>query len=197
MSRVIFRFTRTISFIKVPELLAEFFGLIFAMIFFLVFARLASGVSPKGNMWSVLSCGLCAALAMYTYSIPRFILVVTQKTDLLVKNSDFFPCDLLCAVFITVFLIIQLRSGVKQSAEDAIFGADETPEKKKKNKGAGSAEIPTSPLPAKTGAQAQTQTGSGQAPQTDTQTAPAPDTQPAPAPTAAQGEGQPAGDTAS
>ncbi len=129
ITRLVFRFTRSISYIKVSDLLGEMLGIGMFMIFFVVFARVSSRVAPAGASWSVVGVGLSAALITLCYSVPRAILAIGGNSDLLVKYSDFYPCDLLLALFALVYVIYFLRSGVPQSEEAALF-----PESVKKEK---------------------------------------------------------------
>lgn len=113
---VLERITVIISIMRVSELFLELCALVFLMVFFLSFARVASDVNCKGSMWSVISCGCIAAMFILTYSIPRTMLILTGNTDTIVSG---YPVDFTvigCALFIIVFIVTVLRSGY--SVED-------------------------------------------------------------------------------
>ncbi|MCR5040465.1 MAG: hypothetical protein K6C36_00045 [Clostridia bacterium] len=109
-ARLIFRFTRTISFIKVAELLAELVGITLAMLFFMEHARASGEIAGQSTGRMLLFAGLGASAVMFAYSVPRLVLVLTGSTDLLVARSDFFPADLATAVFAIAFILGWLKT---------------------------------------------------------------------------------------
>ncbi len=111
--KVLERLTVIISVLRVSELLLEICALIFLMIFFMSFARVASDVNCKGSMWSVIACGCVASLVVLTYSVPRFMLVVTGNSDNLVDGYPLDIANIGAILFILVFVITALRSGYK------------------------------------------------------------------------------------
>lgn len=104
MARVVFRFSRTINFKNVSELLLELFMLCAMLLFFLNFARLCSHVDSKGAMWSLFGFGLPAALFGFACSVPRLVLVVIGRASQLTAQSPFAPCDLLASILILCVL---------------------------------------------------------------------------------------------
>lgn len=105
------RITVIISVMRVSELFLEICGLVFLMIFFLSFARVASEINCTGSMWSVLACGSVAAMFVLTYSIPRIMLVLTGNSDSLVNGYPINFAHIGCAVFILFFIVTVLRKG--------------------------------------------------------------------------------------
>ncbi|MBR5233092.1 MAG: hypothetical protein IKW03_02675 [Clostridia bacterium] len=109
--RVLERITVIISIVRVSELLLELSALVFMMIFFMSFARIASDVNCKGSMWSLISCGMITSMIVLTYSIPRLMLVVTGNSDSLVNGYPLNFADIGCVLFILIFVITTLRKG--------------------------------------------------------------------------------------
>lgn len=105
MARVVFRFTRTINFKNVSDLLLELFMLAAMLLFFLNFARVCSCVNNRGIMWSIFGFGLPAALFGFTCSVPRLVLIIIGQSDRLATQSPFALCDLMASVLIFAVLI--------------------------------------------------------------------------------------------
>lgn len=108
---VLERITVIISIMRVSELFLELCGLVFVMMFFLSFARVASEVNGEASMWSVIACGSVASLFILTYSIPRVMLGITGNSDSLVTGYPVDFAHICCAVFIIVFIVTVLRKG--------------------------------------------------------------------------------------
>lgn len=111
ITRVFFRVTKKISFIQVSDLILELCALIFIMIFFFTFARVASDINCEGSMWSVYACGISASLFIFTYSIPRLMLFVTGNSSLINPEAPFELCDIGIAIFAVTLIVSTLRSG--------------------------------------------------------------------------------------
>lgn len=104
---------KAISFITVSELLFEIGMLVFTMLFFLTFARIASGVFSVNSMWCTYGCGFPAAIFMGLVSIPRGIVLVLGNKN--VEGSDFSFTHLFLFIFIIVYMISTLGVGFKNS----------------------------------------------------------------------------------
>ena len=124
MFRLIFRFTATISFIKVSDLLLEMFMLAFMLIFFTAFAQLNSKIESKGLDWKLVAFGLPAAVLALVCFIPRFIMVISGKSEMLYTGSPVEYCDLATALF--ALSIVLTRGGNADAKEEA--QADENAE---------------------------------------------------------------------
>lgn len=105
------RITIIISVMRVSELFLEICALIFLMIFFLSFARVASEINCINSMWSLIACGSIAAMFILSYSIPRIMLGITGNIDSLVNGYPINFAHIGSAVFILVFIITVLRKG--------------------------------------------------------------------------------------
>ncbi len=110
---LISKLMKAVSFITVSELLFEIGMLTFTMIFFLTFARIASGVFSVNSMWCTYGCGFPAAVFAGLISVPRGIsLIVGNGT---VEGNDFSFTHLFLFIFIIVYIISTLGAGFKNS----------------------------------------------------------------------------------
>ncbi len=109
--RMVFRFTRTISYIRVSDLLFEMIMLVFMIAFFFAFAQTNSKINAKNIEWKVASYGLCTALLALVCFVPRFIVVLSGNAEHLYSYSSAEYCDFAIALFIigTVFTRISNR----------------------------------------------------------------------------------------
>ncbi len=98
--RLIFRFTRTISYIKVSDLMLEMVMLVFFIMFFMAFAQVNSRVDSEKKEWKIASYGLPAALLALICFVPRFIVMITGNADHLHEQSPAEYCDFGVALFI-------------------------------------------------------------------------------------------------
>lgn len=105
MARMIFRFSRTINFKNISDLLLELFMLAAMLLFFLNFARICSRVDDRDAMWSLYGYGLPAALFGLTCSVPRLVLVIIGRSSQLAAQSPFELCDLMASLLILCVLI--------------------------------------------------------------------------------------------
>ncbi|MGI6772367.1 MAG: hypothetical protein GX264_03660 [Clostridiales bacterium] len=115
--RMIFRFMRAISFVKVSELLLELFAIALLIVFFMAFARISSDVNRKGTMWIIFGAGLSSAMLLLCISVPRIILVLTGNSEMLVNHSPLEYADFPAALFILTYILTILRSGYKTEGE--------------------------------------------------------------------------------
>lgn len=109
--RLIVRFTRKISFIRVSELLLEMLMLAFFIMFFMAYAQVNSKVGGENCEYKVASYGLIAAMLAIICFVPRFVLTVCGKADMIYTYSALEYCDFTCALFAlaTVFTRITAR----------------------------------------------------------------------------------------
>lgn len=135
MFRLIFRFTATISFIKVSDLLLEMFMLAFMLIFFTAFAQLNSKIESKGLDWKLVAFGLPAAVLALVCFIPRFIMVISGKSEILYTGSPVEYCDLATALFALSIVLTRIgwvggNADAKEEAQADENAAAETEETK-------------------------------------------------------------------
>lgn len=119
--RMISRFMRTISYIRVSELLFEMIMLVFMILFFMTFAQCNSRVSDKDCKWKLGAYGLPAALFALICFVPRFILSLTGKADVIYSYSVIEYADCAAALFIigTVLTRVCTAKPEKDGKNDA------------------------------------------------------------------------------
>ncbi len=114
--RLVFRFTRTISYIKVSDLMLEMLMLVFFIIFFMAFAQVNSRVDASKKEWKIASYGLSGALLALICFVPRFIVMITGNADLLHEQSPAEYCDL--GVALLMISTVLTRTTVKITTEE-------------------------------------------------------------------------------
>lgn len=134
--RMVFRFTRTISYIRVSDLLFEMIMLIFFTAFFFAFAQVNSRIGAKYMEWKVAAYGLCSALTALICFVPRFIVILSGNTEHLYSMSTAEYCDIAIALFAigTVFTRIGEKTP-EEISEDAAKDKKKKAEAKAKKKG--------------------------------------------------------------
>lgn len=98
--RLVYRFSRTISYIRVSELMFEMLMIVFLVLFFMAFAQANTNINAKGNLWKVAAYGMPAVLLCLLCFVPRFIVTVSGNAHLLVEQSPIEYCDISNAAFI-------------------------------------------------------------------------------------------------
>ncbi len=103
--RILHRFMRTISFMKVSDLFFELLMLVLLMVFFMAFAQLIARVNQNGVDWKIAGFGLPAAMFCLLCFIPRAAMLIMGKGSFLADQSPPEYCDFAIALFIVAFLI--------------------------------------------------------------------------------------------
>ena len=103
--RMVCRFVRQISFIKVSGLFLELVMLAFMLIFFMALAQVISGVYSEGFRWRIPSYGAAAALIAIILSIPRLIFTVISFEKFINPQHTFQLADF--AFFIFIFVLVK------------------------------------------------------------------------------------------
>lgn len=106
--RLVQRFTRTISFINVSDLLLELFMIAFSMLFFMFFAQVSSGVNSRPVMNKVYAYGLISALIGTVVSLPKLIVLIFSPSLSVVS----FPLEI-CNLGLVLFIITMLAKMAK------------------------------------------------------------------------------------
>lgn len=123
ITRVLQRFSKAIDFKNVSELLFELFMLCFAMLFFMAFARVFINTDEGTSTWRIFGFGLPAALFALLCTLPRFYLIFSGNSELIVKGSPAELVDLGMAVFIITCTVRFV------TAEEAFFDFKAPPKK--------------------------------------------------------------------
>ncbi len=98
--RMVCRFVRQISFVKVSDLFFELIMLALMLIFFMAFAQVVSGVYSEGFSWRIPSFGAAAALIAIILSVPRLIFTVINFEKFINPQHTFQLTDFAFFVFI-------------------------------------------------------------------------------------------------
>lgn len=107
-----------INYRRISDLFLEMIALIFVMIFFLSFARIVSNTNPGNAMSNLIGSGLTASLVILSYSIPRLVLTVIGKKELLATGYGVKYAHLAAAAFIIVTVIVFLRHGTPVASDE-------------------------------------------------------------------------------
>ncbi len=121
--RLMVRFMRTISYIRVPELLFEMITIAFLILFFNAYAQANTGLGDKNAEWRIAAYGLPAALTALMCFIPRMILTLTGNTALLYSESTLQFCDFGIALFIIATVLTRVTDKLPDTPK-----LDNTPE---------------------------------------------------------------------
>ena len=98
--RIVIRFMRTISYIRVSELLFEMIMIAFLILFFMALAQANTGIAAENVEWKIASYGLPAALLALICFVPRLVVMLSGHTELFYSESTVEFCDLGVALFI-------------------------------------------------------------------------------------------------
>ena len=96
--RLLVHFVEPISYKNVSQLLLEILLVVFAMIFWFAFARIASGVNPDSSMWLFFFGGITAAFLGYVCALAPFVLIITGQGHLIPENRPMQYVDLAFAI---------------------------------------------------------------------------------------------------
>lgn len=116
MTVLITKLMNAISFIKVSELLFEIFMFVFAMLFFLTFARISSGVFTEDSMWGIYGYGLTATLLASIVTIPRIVIALVGLEA--VEGYEFDFAHLAVLIFIMAYVFASLGVGFKDGLKN-------------------------------------------------------------------------------
>lgn len=130
--RMVGRFMRTISYVRVSELLFEMVMLMFMIMFFMAFAQCNSKVNENDCKWKVAAYGLPAALMALLCSVPRIIISLTGGADLIYSQSVVELADLGIALFIIALVLTkvitkseELQAASEEAEEETAVNAGE------------------------------------------------------------------------
>ena len=111
IGRIVYRFTRTVSFLNVADLLYELTMLVFLLLTLMAFIQLNARVNNSGMDWKLTAYGFSAALLCLICFVPRFLLTISGKSALLALQSPMELCDLAMALFVlgTIYSRVIIR----------------------------------------------------------------------------------------
>ena len=116
--RLVFRFTRTISYIRVSDLMLEMIMLVFFIMFFMAFAQVTSRVDGEKKEWKIAAYGLPASLLALICFLPRFIVMITGNADLLNEQSPAEYCDFGVALFIISTILTRVTTKIPNAVSE-------------------------------------------------------------------------------
>lgn len=114
--RLLYRFKRTIAFTNVSDLFLELFAIVFAMVFFLAFAQIRSKIDAEDIFWKIYAYGLPAAMFALVCFIPKLILLITGKSELINPLHPAYISDLTFAIY-AIYVCISASKAETNSNE--------------------------------------------------------------------------------
>ncbi|MCR4615862.1 MAG: hypothetical protein K5756_06915 [Clostridiales bacterium] len=105
IARIIHRFMRKISYMKVGDLFFELMMLAVLALFLLPLAQKFADVDGKGKEWKVAAYGVPAVVFCLICFLPRVIVTVIGKSDMLLSSSPIEFCDGAAALFAIAVLL--------------------------------------------------------------------------------------------
>ena len=115
--RLLYKFKRTISFINVSDLLLELFEIVFLMLFFFALVQTVARIDVKTVFWKIFAYGIPAAMFALMCFLPRFILMVTGKSELLNDHYGVSYSDLGAAAYIIYNLLSRAKAQTSEPEE--------------------------------------------------------------------------------
>ncbi len=116
--RMVYRFTRTISYLRVSDLTFEMVMLMFMILFFMALAQANSKIGSKNVEWKVAAYGLSAALLALICFVPRFIVAISGNSHLLYSYSGVEYCDIAIALFILATVLTRITDRIQEEESE-------------------------------------------------------------------------------
>ena len=111
--KLITRFIKQISYIKISDLFFELVMISFMILFFVALSQVISGVYCDVSRWRITALGLSGALISFAINLPRLILTIFAS-DSVNKEYPFSLADTMFAVFAVAISVAAYKS-VKQA----------------------------------------------------------------------------------
>ncbi len=105
VARILMKFKTTISFINVSDLFISLFAIGFTMLYLLYFAQTASEVDDGESYFKMFAYGIPAVVFSLACFVPRVVLLVIGRSDLLCTGYGVELCDVLIPVMIIATLV--------------------------------------------------------------------------------------------
>jgi len=112
--KIITRFVKQISYIKVSDLFLELVMLAFMILFFVALAQVMSGVYSDDSRWRITALGLSGATVSVCINIPRLVLTVFADEFVNIE----YPFNLADTAF-AFFAVFVALAAVKAASEKA------------------------------------------------------------------------------
>jgi len=118
ISRMVYFFVNPISYKNVSQLLLTLMFLTLAMIFFLSYARIASGVNSENSMWILWFSGTAGSFMGFVCALAPLVLIATGKGNLIPDKYPLEYTDIAFAAFATGTLLANMPRTVKNNTEE-------------------------------------------------------------------------------
>ncbi len=109
IGRVILRFLRKIAYVNIADLILELFALAFMMIFLLSLARVSSGLANEKSMRSIFASGYVCVFFCAVANVPRVVLMLIGKSQMLPNEYPLQLCDLFFALFAVAYIVNSMK----------------------------------------------------------------------------------------
>ena len=107
--KIITRFVKQISYIKVSDLFLELIMLAFMILFFVTLSQVLSGVYSDDTRWRIPALGFSSAVIALSLNIPRLILTLFGG-NFVNAEYPFSPADALFGLFAFAVSLIAIKS---------------------------------------------------------------------------------------
>lgn len=115
--KLLYRFKRTISFTNVSDLMLELFAIVFLMMFFFALAQTVAKIDAQTVFWKIFAYGVPAAIFALMCFLPRFIVMIIGKSELLNTHYGISYSDLGVAAYIIYNLLSRMKARTADSEE--------------------------------------------------------------------------------
>ena len=115
--KLLYRFKRTISFTNVSDLMLELFAIVFLMMFFFALAQTVAKIDAQTVFWKIFAYGIPAAMFALMCFLPRFIVMIIGKSELLNTHYGVSYSDLGVAAYIIYNLLSRMKARTADSEE--------------------------------------------------------------------------------
>lgn len=115
--KLLYRFKRTISFTNVSDLMLELFAIVFLMMFFFALAQTVAKIDAQTVFWKIFAYGVPAAMFALMCFLPRFIVMIIGKSELLNTHYGISYSDLGVAAYIIYNLLSRMKARTADSEE--------------------------------------------------------------------------------
>ncbi|MBR0113050.1 MAG: hypothetical protein IJM02_04820 [Clostridia bacterium] len=106
--RLVLRFTRTVSYLKVSDLFLEMMALAAYCIFFMAYARCSSGINAETSPKQIVSFGFIGALLGFVCFIPRAVAALSGRADFIFILSRADLSDFTIALFMLASIFTRI-----------------------------------------------------------------------------------------
>lgn len=118
MLRIIYKITITVSYLRVSDLALSMISTALFILFFMAFAQANSGVNTEDCEWRIVGFGLTGALIALNCFIPRAVLVLTGKQELMSVLTYADVSDLAISLFAIATVLTRIVPKISNIIEE-------------------------------------------------------------------------------